>query len=288
MDKRLQGKIVKGVAGVFQVRTAMGNFRCSARGILKRGEEKLYVGDNVVLCQEKGVWYVADVLPRKNLLTRPYVSNVDVLLILVAATPAPDYALVDKLLVFCEEYGIRAQIVVNKCDESDKEAVYAEKTYGAYYPVSRISAQTGEGVEALAAALSGNVCLAGQSAVGKTSLMNALLNTCLQVGGLSKIQRGRNTTRHIEIYAVREDLDIYDTCGFSLLSLEGFDEAHLALYYPDFTAHSAGCKFSTCTHTQEPVCAVKDAVKEGKIDKDRYQRYLEIFNEIQENRRKAQ
>ena len=287
MDKVLNGKVIKGVAGVFSVATEKGVFRCSARGILKRGEDKLYVGDEVVLKQERGTWYVYDVKPRKNLFTRPYVSNVDKLLILVASAPAPDYVLVDKLLIFCEENKVDAEIVVNKCDISTAEYEYCEKTYGKYYKVHAVSAEKGEGVKELFDDLTGGVCFAGQSAVGKTSLLNALCGLSLEVGGLSKIQRGRNTTRHVEIYKVREDLFVYDTCGFSLLSLEGFDEIELALYYPDFTDRNK-CRFSTCTHTKEPDCAVKESVEKGEIDKGRYERYLSIYEEVQTLRKKTQ
>jgi len=284
LDKKLDGTIIKGVAGVFSVSTTKGVLRCQARGLLKRGDQKLYVGDEVVLKQEKGVWYVFDVKERKNLFTRPYVSNVDKLLLVVSSIPEPDYILLDKLLVFCEENDVEAEIVVNKCDIDTKEYDYCQKVYGKYYTVSQVSAESGLGVKELSDRLTGNVCFAGQSAVGKTSLLNALCGLNLQVGGLSKIQRGRNTTRHVEIYKVRDDLNIYDTCGFSLLSLEGFDENHLALYYPDFYLRSK-CKFSTCTHTKEPECAIKEMVAKGELDKDRYQRYLSIFQEMQELRK---
>ena len=277
--------MIKGVAGVFTVSTEKGVFKCSARGVLKRGEEKIYVGDEVTLKQERGVYYIATVKPRKNLFTRPYVSNVDKLLIVVAAEPIPDYMLVDKLLVFCEGYQVDAEIIVNKSDLNGEVYDYCKRVYGDYYKVHALSAQTGEGVKELFDELTGNVCFAGQSAVGKTSLLNALCGLSLEVGGLSKIMRGRNTTRHVEIYTVRKDLFVYDTCGFSLLTLEGFDEYELPLYYPDFTRLN-GCRFSTCTHTKEPDCSVKNALKEGKLDRARYDRYVAIFEELVEQNKK--
>ena len=181
-------------------------------------------------------------------------------------------------------HGIRVVLVCNKSDLGGDQYDYALRVYGDMADVYCISAETGDGVAQLAEALHGVVCLAGQSAVGKSSLMNALADLDQQTGGLSKIQRGRNTTRHIELFRVRDDLCIMDTCGFSLLEAEDVKDSELALYYPDFV-RLGRCKFHSCTHVAEPECVVKAAVDKGELDSGRYQRYLSIYNELVERRK---
>ena len=130
------------------------------------------------------------------------------------------------------------------------------------------------------------VCFAGQSAVGKSSLLNRLCEAGQEVGGLSKIDRGRNTTRHIEIFNLFDDVYAVDTCGFSLFDLQDIDERDLALYYPDFL-ELGRCKYNMCAHKDEPECKVKEAVAKGLLDEGRYKRYLAIYEEIKENRLKG-
>jgi len=283
--KTLEGTIIKAVGGIFKVQTAAKTYKCTARGILKR-DDKLYVGDRVVLAEERGTWYIQSVLPRRNLLIRPYVSNVDCLAVVISPVPQCDWVMVDKMLLSGEVHGIRVALVCNKSDMDHDLYDYACRVYGDMADVYRVSAETGEGIHSLGAALGGVVCLAGQSAVGKSSLMNALADVDCETGGLSKIQRGRNTTRHIELFRVREDLCIMDTCGFSLLEAEDVKDSELALYYPDFV-RLGRCKYNMCTHTQEPDCVVKAAVAAGTLDEGRYQRYLTIYNELVERRKNS-
>ena len=283
--KSEEGIIVKSVGGIFKVKTASKTYKCTARGILKR-DDKLYVGDHVILREERGVWYVYDVKPRKNVLIRPYVANVDCLAVVIAPVPLCDWLMVDKMLLAGEVHGIRVVLICNKSDLGNEHYAYAKRVYDGLAEVYAISAETGEGVADLAAALTGVVCLAGQSAVGKSSLMNALADLNQQTGGLSKIQRGRNTTRHIELFEVRRDLCMMDTCGFSLLEAEDVKEGELSLYYPDFV-RLGRCKFHGCTHTAEPECVVKDAVNRGELDEGRYTRYVTIYNELVERRKNS-
>lgn len=283
-SKSIEGRVVKGVGGIFKVATATKTLKCSARGLLKRGDEKLYVGDYVILKEEKGVWYIDEVKPRKNLLIRPYVSNVDYLMIVIAPLPEPDYVLLDKLLIYCIECDVTPIIVINKCDISNDIFPYVSNVYSSLAKIYSVSASSGEGLDELMSDVKGTVCFAGQSAVGKTSLLNKLLDLELETGELSKIQRGRNTTRHIEIFKYK-DLEIVDTCGFSMYELSDFNEYDLYAYYPDFSSLGR-CKFSTCTHTKEPDCVVKQAVEKGILDKGRYERYVAIYKEIEELRRR--
>lgn len=284
MAKTLDGVIVKSVGGVFRVKTASGKtLRCFSRGILKRGDDKLYVGDRVLLKEDKGTYYIADVYPRRNLLIRPYVANVDAIAIVVANLPKCDWVMVDKLMLSGEVHGIPVVIICNKSDLDTSNYEYATKVYGSMATVYSVSAETGEGVEQLAQDLHGVVCLAGQSAVGKSSLLNRLTDLNQETGGLSKIDRGRNTTRHIELFEVNDHLAVMDTCGFSLLEPEDVEDRELSLYYPDMVALGR-CKYTLCTHTSEPDCVVRQAVEQGKLDSGRYERYIEIVNELKERR----
>ena len=284
MAKTLDGLIVKSVGGVFRVKAGGKTLRCFSRGILKRGDDKLYVGDKVLLKEDKGTYYIADVYPRKNLLIRPYVSNVDAIAIVVASVPKCDWVMVDKLLLSGEVHGIPVVIICNKSDLDTANYEYACRVYGSMAKVYSVSAETGEGVEQLSRELSGVVCLAGQSAVGKSSLLNALADMSQETGGLSKIQRGRNTTRHIELFEVNDHLAVMDTCGFSLLEPEDVEDRELSLYYPDMVALGR-CKYTLCTHTSEPECVVRQAVEDGRLDKGRYERYVEIANELTQRRK---
>ncbi len=284
MIKTAKGLIIKGVGGRYKVLSEGAVFNCVARGKIKLSD-KLYVGDYVELVSDKSGWFINGILPRRNLMIRPYVANVDLLVIVVAPVPEPDWILVDKLLIFAAECKINTLICYNKTDIDDKGYEYAQRVYGGIVKTVALSANTGNGVAEFAQMLKGMVCFAGQSAVGKSSILNAICAANQSVGGLSKIERGRNTTRHVEIFKLTDDVSIVDTCGFSLLDVDGIDERELALYYPDFL-DVGRCRYNMCTHRDEPDCAVKKALSEGRIDKDRYSRYLSIFEEIKQNRLK--
>ena len=283
--KEISGTIIKAVGGIFRVRTESKVYRCQARGLLKRGDEKLYVGDKVLLGEEKGVLYIREVLPRKNHLIRPYVCNIDCLAVVIAPLPVCDWVLVDKLLLTGEVHGIPVVLLCNKSDMGGEVYEYACRVYGDLAEVYSISAETGEGIDTLKEKLKGVVCFAGQSAVGKSSIMNALADLGQETGELSKIQRGRNTTRHIELFQLNDQLSVMDTCGFSLLESEDVEPEDLALYYRDFV-RLGRCKYNMCRHLAEPECTIKAAATSGKLDQGRYERYKTIYQVLLERRNK--
>ncbi len=252
-----------------------------------RGRQRLvgdvYVGDKVEFTLSGKYGNIEKVLPRKNALTRPYVANIDVALIVVAGLPEPDLLLVDKLIASCVDKGVEPVICINKEDSNDRSVSESVKReYGAHFKILSVSAESGQGLDRVLSVVAGKtVCLCGQSAVGKTTLVNALTGRENQTGGMSKINRGRNTTRHVETYKIGDGF-LVDTCGFSLLELEGVDERELGFLYPEFDEYREGCKFNTCTHISEPVCGVRDGVESGKIPKGRYERYKILFNELKE------
>lgn len=285
--KSLDGKVVKIVSNRYTVKCGDKSYKAFARGKL-RLQGDIYVGDNVKIVFERGEAVIDEVKPRINSLIRPFVANVDSALIVVAKEPEPDMLLIDKIIINCHLEGITPVLVYNKSDlATDAEINALFKPYEGYIDCIKVSAYTKTGLNELGQYIKDKVvCFAGQSAVGKTSLLNAILDLNLKTDGLSeKIKRGKNTTRHVEIYEAFDGM-VMDTCGFSMLSIVSIDENDLRYYYEDFLPLQEGCRFNSCTHTEEPDCAVKNAVEKGALDKARYDRYIAIFEEIKEHRRR--
>lgn len=254
-------------------------YNATPRGNLKLN--KLYVGDIVeVTSQEYSTDYTIDsVYPRKNTLLRPPLCNVDQIVVVIAPIPKPDFLLIDKLIINARMLDIDVILVVNKCDISSiYQDVYNEYRFVASH-IIETSAQNSVGVDELVSLLKGKFsCFVGQSAVGKSTLLNAINPTIkAETGGLSKkIERGKNTTRHSEIYMF-ENILLADTPGFSLYDLEiNFDE--IKDYYPELTMDNP-CKYLNCNHVNETAneCEVIKAVNSGRINQNRYNRYKELF-----------
>ncbi|MCH5159269.1 MAG: ribosome small subunit-dependent GTPase A [Clostridiales bacterium] len=285
------GIVVKSVGGVFTVRGDDGNkYVCFAPKKLRYNDLDLVVGDRIKFDDiKRGKGVVNEIIPRKNKLTRPEIANVDVCFIVLACEPQPDLYLCDKLLINCFQEKIEPIIVVNKMDVSANAAEQVKQNYASVTDIICVSALDNASVMQLTNYLKdGKVaCFAGQSAVGKTSILNALLpNFNGATGGLSaKSGRGMHTTRHSELHAVGDGY-IVDTCGFSLCDFKGIRSDELRLYLDDFVELSHGCKFTSCTHTVEPDCAVKLAVEQGRLCNARYERYLEEYRELVEIEKK--
>ena len=305
--KTFDGRVIKAVASKFFVDTDGGVKVCFARKKLKSAGN-IFVGDYVTVAKDRDSFVIEEVKPRSNQLIRPYVSNIDVCFIVVACEPQPDFMLVDKIIVNCLEQRITPVLVKNKCDVfdvyddfdlSEHSDVFnvalteqidifnaALSEYKDIIQIVECSAENLMGTDALAQIAKGKtVCFAGQSAVGKSSLINAMLGSdVLQVGELAKkIKRGKNTTRRTEILSLGSDTYLVDTCGFSMLEAIDIPPENLRLYYDDFEQFRPMCKFSACTHIGEPDCAVKPHVGR-EIGGGRYQRYKTLFDELKQRR----
>lgn len=294
MEKECKtGIILKGVGGFYTVLSDGMSFICKARGLFRKQNQTPIVGDNVSfsLNADGETGYLLSIEARKNELIRPMVANIDKLFIVVSASkPAVDLLLVDKLLLCCEKLRIEPVLIINKCDDADAASIDGiRKEYSLTgYRIYTVSAVTGDGIEALRSELQGSVvCFAGQSAVGKSSLLNALIpGMKLEVGELSrKTERGRHTTRHAELIPIGNGGAVLDTPGFSLLENIECEPEEIKNLYPELRRHVFECRFSGCLHISEPGCAVKEEIVGRDFDSERYNRYVRLVKEAMENRK---
>ena len=299
-----KGKVVKGLGGLYEIRiedeNGVSRLSCRAKGVLKRDEEKVLIGDDVVLTIDDstpdGV-VISEISPRKNSLIRPPLANLDYLFIVFAAAkPAPVIETVDKLTAIAEHNDIVPVIVITKSDIGGEYAEeYAEIYRLAGYPTFITSSEQGDGVPALAEYISGHVvhgktaAFAGASGVGKSTLMNALFpNLSLATSEISrKIERGRHTTRHVEIFDIESNGFLADTPGFSLIDFARFDFFSLDQLlptFPDINRYVGECRYADCAHVGEgeDECAVAKAAKEGKIAPTRLDSYRSIYKVLKE------
>ncbi|HZK35064.1 MAG TPA: ribosome small subunit-dependent GTPase A [Bacillota bacterium] len=287
----MRGTIIKGVGSFYDVLTKDDTIRCRARGRLRTTGIVPAVGDNVLIKPGSDVHEgsIEEILPRRNYMKRPAVANVDNLIVVMAAAePMPDLLLVDKLLVYAEYMDIAPLIAINKIDlVEDDELDKLKKEYlHTEYPSYCISVKEELGIEKLMKDLRGISALAGQSGVGKSSIINALSSDHnLETGEISKkLNRGKHTTRHVELLTIGDGGMIVDTPGFSQLNLSQIMTEELSENYPEFRRHKNKCRFISCLHDQEPECAIREAVDAGLISKGRYQRYLRLLSDLSKQR----
>ena len=291
----MQGKIIKGIAGFYYVQTKNGVYECKAKGSFRNKKLKPFVGDNVeitVLDEVHKKGNMEEILERKNFLIRPAVANVDqTLVIFAAAKPEPNLNLLDRFLIMMEQKDVPVVLVFNKTDAAENEKLSAVvKIYeDCGYQVLKVSALQEEGISEIKEVLRGKTStVAGPSGVGKSSIINLLQSDIrMETGSISeKIERGKHTTRHSELIAIAEDTYIFDTPGFSSLYVTDMEKEDLKTYFPEFAQYEGGCKFLGCVHVNEPVCGVKEALKEGKISQSRYDNYKLLYEELKENEKR--
>ena len=285
----MTGRIVKALSGFYYVDTGEGKpIPCRGRGKLRHQRVTPLVGDRVeVTAAEDGRGMVDAVLPRKNQFSRPAVANIDQMVIVCSgATPVTDPFLIDRMAAMAEWKACEALIVFNKCDLERAEelaALYQQ----AGFPTLQVSAETGEGMDGLAAAVAGKVsAFTGNSGVGKSSILNVLQpGFGLEVGEVSeKLGRGRHTTRHVELFPVAGGL-VADTPGFSSFDVEQIEpipKGELAGAFREFVPYLERCRFQGCAHVKERGCAVREAVEEGKISPSRHRSYVRLYEQAKE------
>ena len=289
----MQGKIIKGIAGFYYVDVIeSGVYECRAKGIFRKEKQKPLVGDQVeidVIDEEKKTGNLIKIEDRKNTLLRPAVANVDQALVIFAVSkPNPNLGLLDRFLVTMARQNLAAVICFNKLDLKEDTADLKRIYENSGCRVMFTSTKTGEGIEEVRKMLYGKTTtVAGPSGVGKSSMINLLYpHAAMETGEVSqKIDRGKHTTRHSELFRMNPETYLIDTPGFTSLYLEDLEADQLKNYFYEFSHVQNGCRFQGCVHAKEPDCAVKEAVQKGQISRERYESYLALYHELKENRR---
>ena len=281
-------RIIKALSGFYDVETEQGIVACRARGKLRKDGITPTVGDLVEISVQNGKGMVEEILPRRNFFIRPAVCNLDVLVVLCAnVIPVTEPFLIDRVTAIAGNQNVPVIICVNKADMPAEDRL-TERYRRAGYQTIRTSAVTGEGIDTLWEAIRGKtVAFTGNSGVGKSSILNCLDPAlAIRVGAVSdKLGRGRHTTRHVELYRLREQTYVADTPGFSSFDTERMDlvlKENLQYAFPDFAPYLGRCQYNDCAHLKEPGCCVRQALAEGKLEQSRYDSYVRLYERAKE------
>ena len=281
-----EGVILKALSGFYYVDDGQTVCTCRARGKHRHAGLTPLVGDRVRFTPlEKSSGALDEILPRKNEFYRPAVANIDLLVVVASqAVPVTDPFLIDRVAAIAAARGCDTLICVNKCDlEPGEELARIYERAG--FPTLRISARTGEGMDALCRAIAGKVCaFTGNSGVGKSSILNALeAGFDLATGEISdKLGRGRHTTRHVELFRLSCGALAADTPGFASFDVDMMELARkeeLQYSFREFAPYLGKCQFQDCAHVKEKGCAVLAAVRTGEIVPSRHQSYVRLYEQ---------
>lgn len=286
------GRIIKGVGGNYYVSAKGKIYKCSARGKFRKAKITPTVGDYVqftILDENECEGALDTIEKRKNILIRPRVANIDCAIItFAAASPDINRDLLDRFLILAETQNIPKVIIcINKSDlvsQEQKEAF--ANIYEPFYKVIFTSADKNIGIDELKKEICGcEAVFAGPSGVGKSSLINRLIpESNRQTGEISrKIERGKHTTRQVELLRADNETYIVDSPGFTSLSLDFLEPEDLEKYFREFQPYLNKCRFNDCRHLQEPDCAVKEQIG-NTINRERYDSFVSLYEELKQRR----
>ena len=287
----MHGIIIENISNLYRIKAENKIYEATARGKFKQNEITPVVGDNVeikILDEENRKAVIEEIRERKVYIKRPKLANITQIIFVVSSKdPKPDLLMLDKQLAFAEFLKINSVIVLNKTDldkkEEFKEIKQIYEKIG--YKVIITDAKKKQGIEELKVEMKNNInAFSGNSGVGKSTLINGIFDKDItEEGEISKRnKRGKNTTTSIKLYEIDDNTYIADTPGFSTFDISEIESKDLEKYFREFKENIINCEFVGCTHIKEEKCGVKMAIKEGKIDISRYNRFCKIYNELKE------
>ena len=283
----MTGRIQKALSGFYYVDTGETVLQCRARGKFRKEGISPLVGDRVEVRElGGGEGVVEKILPRRNAFSRPAVANIDQLVVIAsAAIPRTDPFLIDRVASIAALKDCAVAVVLNKCDLDPADALY-DIYRASGFPTLRVSAETGAGMEELKSLITGKLsAFTGNSGVGKSSILNALdSNFRLQVGEVSMaLGRGRHTTRHVELFRLKNGAVVADTPGFASFEEEtDCPPEELPYAFREFAPYLGRCQFLDCAHVKEKGCAVLEAVSRGLITQSRHDSYARLYQQAKE------
>lgn len=280
----MQGVIIKGIGGLYFVDVNETVYECKARGKFRHKGLKPTIGDEVIIEEDDEMGVIVDILPRRNELIRPSVSNVTQAFVVVTSkNPDLNIELLYKFLLLCEYNKVKPIVCFNKLDLEETESFRrGEILTTAGYEVLYLQGKFGKGIDELKTKIHDNISVfCGPSGVGKSTILNKIIGReTMKTGDISdKLKRGKHTTRHSELVRIENGF-LVDTPGFSSLELDFIPKEELKYLFPEFDEYNDQCKFNNCIHYKEPGCAVKEALEAGKINKERYNFYVKTLNEL--------
>lgn len=288
----MQGLIIENISNLYKVEVKEKNnkkiYEANARGKFKKEEVSPVVGDivEIELINQSNQAVINKIQERKVYIKRPKLANItQIILVISSEDPKPDLLMLDKQLAFAEYLGINPIIVLNKLDLDKQNKI--NQIYETYskigYTVVQTQAKEKKGIEELKKQLKNNInAFSGNSGVGKSTLINGIFNKNITLEGeiSKKNKKGKNTTTAIKLYEIDNNTYIADTPGFSTFDISEIESNNLYKYFKEFESEEQNCEFVGCTHIKEENCGIKKAIKDGKIEKSRYERFCKIYYEL--------